>query len=349
MASLEKVAAEIKQRDNFLIIGHEDPDGDCIGSMVGLKILLDKMGKKTRLIFHDFTFSRFDFMFEPLFSGKRKTADIFSVKDDFCLFSEINYEVMNFKQINDDQTWNIIALDSGSRERLGEKGSQLSQKLEVINLDHHPDNPGYGDINYVQPEAAAVGEIIFDLAKWLKIEIDMRAGTALAVALISDTGSLRYKNTSARVLRILAELVDYGVNIYQINKNLYGSYKLSTLQLQGRALSELNTTEKGDIAWLVVDKDIFQNTKTEPNDASGLVNYARDIKGVKVGIAFIEDYQSGEVKISFRSNTDQIPVNEIASHFDGGGHARAAGCSVEGELSKIVENVLSEVKRFVSV
>ena len=350
MNTLKEIAAEIKRRNNFVIMGHIDPDGDCLGSVVGLQLLLENLNKDSRAVLHDFSFVKFGFLFSFLQKkGKssvklsnRRSGQLFEKSDRFYNFSKNDVQ----KLFNNVESKTVIALDSGDLERLGTAGQKIAADSFIINLDHHPDNPAYGDLNYVASDAAAVGEIIYDLAECLDVTIDISSGTALATALISDTGSLRYKNTSSRVLKIVAELMELGVDIYEINNNLYGNHKFSTVKLKGLALSRLQLSKDGSIAWIYVDRDMFKQTNTVEADASGLVNYARDIQGVKVGIAFIENSE-GELKVSFRSQTDEIPVNEIAAVFDGGGHARAAGCKLPDTGQCETEKVLLEVKKFV--
>ncbi|MFW5985221.1 MAG: DHH family phosphoesterase [Halanaerobiaceae bacterium] len=350
MVSLDDVARKIKNRDNFVVLGHVEPDGDCVGSMVAMKLVLDSLGKNSILILHDFPFIRYEFLFS-LIRGAGKVKQpatpekLFNSLAGFHLFSEYKGHIPEQFSQNE---FSVLALDSGSRERLGKEAENIIDNNFLFNLDHHPDNPEYGDLNYVDPGAAAVGEIIYDLAQKLGVGIKKAAGTALATALISDTGSLRYKNTSARILKILANLMELSdVDLYEVNNHLFGNQDFSALKLQGLALANLQKSSGGQIAWLYVDRDMFRETGAEESDASGLVNFARDIRGVKVGIAFIEKKETEEIKVSFRSNTSEVPVNEIASVFSGGGHARAAGCEIKQDLNQALESVLHEVKKFV--
>ena len=354
MNKLEKIAEEIRQRNNFVILGHVDPDGDCIGSVVGMQLILEQLSKNSRGVLHDFSFAKFGFLFSFLKEEDGSPQDDISDENDYNqkqLFKSSSrfFRFSDLKEgdpVNVDDRLTVIALDSGDLERLGDEGQTIAEDSFVINLDHHPDNPAFGDLNFVKSEAAAVGEIIYDLAGCLEVEIDIKMGTALATALISDTGSLRYKNTSARILKIVSELMDQGVEIYRINNYLYGNHKFNTVKLKGLALSNLQLTAENRIAWIYVDRQMLSQTDTQEEDASGLVNYARDIQGVKVGIAFIET-EDGEIKVSFRSQSDRIPVNEVAAVFDGGGHARAAGCSLQIDGKQAIEKVLSEVRKFV--
>ncbi len=324
MESLSEIKEIINSRDNFLIMGHIDPDADCIGSVFALKWALDRLEKKALVLLTDHPEKRYSFL------------DIDSA--DYRLFSELNVRELEWTK------YNLIALDAGELERLGE-GLQLIEGNFLINIDHHIDNSHYGEINYVNAEMAAAGEIVFELLGLLNQPANLKIANALATAIIADTGGLRYQNTSARVLRIIASLIEIGVDIYQINKVLFGSHSFAAIKLKGMVLSTLKLSSSGKVAWLKIDQAMLNRTRTDMKEASGLVNLARDIMGVEVGVAFYE-LDSSNVKVGFRSN-HYCPVNEIAAHFDGGGHPRAAGCRLNKSMEESIELVLSKVEEYV--
>ncbi len=322
MNSLQQIARLIKEKDNYYIVGHIDPDGDCIGSMVALREIIKKYNKKCRLIFYEKPDDKYNFI----------------LNEDYCLYSLLKKdEEINWTNIN------IIALDAGDLQRIGDIAEEKKEIL--INIDHHPDNPKYAAYNYIDSNAAAVGEILYKLLKKMNIKIDIKIGTAIATAILYDTGFLRYQNTSAKVLKIIAKLMENGVDLYKINKEIYGSYPFNNMKLQGLALSTLELEYEGKVAWLHVDEKMFSETNSDIKDISGFVNYARDIKNVEVGICFSEINEK-ETRVSFRSQ-ENVPVNKIAEKFLGGGHPRAAGCTVKENLNKAIKLVLQEVKRFV--
>ncbi len=320
--SLQEIAEKLIADDNFIILGHVEPDGDCIGSLFSLKWLLEKIGKKSRVMLEQATLDTYSYLEIK--------------KDEYLSFPDDESVIDGFHSAT------YIALDSGSLERLG-KGKDLIKDHFLINIDHHEDNPTYGDLNYVNSQKAAVGEIIYDLAEIMELNIDVKIGRAIATAIIADTGSLKYENTSARVLRILAKLVDDGVDIYQINKEVFGKYSYSSLVLKGLALSTLSLNSDNNVAWLYVDQEMMADAGTDMTD--GLVNYARDIDQIEVGISFISEDRL-ETKVSFRSNY-YVKVNEIAAKFGGGGHPRAAGCTIKKPLEAAITDVLEEVEKFV--
>ncbi|MDI3547166.1 MAG: bifunctional oligoribonuclease and phosphatase NrnA [Halanaerobiales bacterium] len=324
MELLREIAEILTKRDYFIILGHIDPDGDCIGSVFALKWGLDILGKKSLVLLD----SPPDDMYDYLEIDNR----------DYRLFKEFEQVELNWPEVI------FITIDTGDRERLGD-GSKLIGNHLLINIDHHPGNPEYGKINYVDPEMAAAGEIIYDLLNQMNLAINRKVGTALATAIIADTGGLRYQNTTARVYRILADLIEIGVDTYQINKAIYGNYSYESVKLKGLVLSTLALHQNKKIAWIKVEQSALKETGADINATSGLVNYPRDIKGVEVGLAFIE-LEEEKTRVSFRSN-NYCPVNEIAAYFGGGGHVRAAGCIIDRGLKETIEMVLSKVEEYV--
>ncbi|MFI5358735.1 MAG: bifunctional oligoribonuclease/PAP phosphatase NrnA [Halanaerobiales bacterium] len=323
MISLEQIREEMLKWNRFIIMGHVDPDGDCIGSLFALKWYLDSLNKSSLVLLTE------------------ELAEKYTVlgieENDYRLFADYPLSA------REDTCY--IALDAGNPERLGE-GAQIADKVFLINIDHHVDNPLYGRLNYVNPEKAAVGEIIYDLISLDKdYQMDRKVATAVAAAIISDTGAFRYQNTSAGVFRIMAELMKAGIDVYAINRAMFSNYRYSALKLLGEALSTLKVSADGKIAHLRVEQRMLEETGAELNDTSGLVNYARDLSGVEVGISFIE-VDEKTIRVSFRSN-EYCPVNEVAAFFGGGGHPRAAGCTIEETIDQAEEMVLQKVKEYV--
>lgn len=327
MASLAAIAEVLKQRNNYLIVGHVDPDGDCIGSMFALKWILDKLQKKSRVLLFESPLEQYEYFFTDSHN-----------RGDYQLLKDFDKEIVNLKKFN------IIALDCSDSERLG-KAQKLIKNNFLINIDHHPDNKGFGDICYVDSDRAAAGEIIYELSLLLDVELDKKVGTPIATAIIADTGSFRYENTSPQIFRIITYLMEIGVDLYQINNYLYARNSFSAVKLKGMALSTLQLTAAGKVAWLYVDRKMIKKAGAEVKETSGLVNYIRDIKDVEVGIVFVE-IESRKTKVSLRSQ-DNIKVNEIAAYFGGGGHPRAAGCKIEKKLKTAGELVINEVVKYV--
>jgi len=317
---LNSIAKLIKKRDNFLLIGHIDFDADCIGSLFGLKWILDKLNKNSFVLLAE------------------------DIKDyDFLDIRENDYQFFDEFKLEKNKNYNIIALDSGDADRLAQ-GKNYLDSFPVFNIDHHEDNTHFADYNYINPQKAAAALIVYDLANILEINIDKKIGEALLTGIIGDTGSFRYSNTNIDVLEVTTEIMKKGVNLYKINRMLYSRNSYKSVLFKGLALSTIKRSEDGKIAWVTASKDSFDKAGIGEIDSMSIVNYARDIKNVEVGISFTE--KENEIKVSFRSN-EYCKVNEIASKFSGGGHPRAAGCTIKGNLDEVKDMVINEVQKHV--
>jgi len=321
MNTLLEIKDYLFDHDNFMIMGHVDPDGDSIGSVFSLKWILDSLNKNSIIVLDD---------------NPRLSYDLLNYKQkDYILCTNLN-STNNYES--------VIVLDSGELSRIGERDKLINNK-KILNLDHHIDNALFGDLNYLNADMAATGEIIFELAAFLKVPVDEKIGYAIATAILTDTGFMRYKNTSPHILNIISALMDIGVDIHKIYRALFASHSYKSMRLRGMALNNLKLGKNGKFAYLYVDKEILEELDADESISSGLVNYPRDIKGVEVGLSFVEK-EDNIIKVSLRSN-EYCPVNEIASRFNGGGHERAAGCKVEGNMNKVIDRVITEVKKFV--
>lgn len=321
---IKEIIDILNEKDNFLIVGHVGADGDSIGSVAAL----------TRIL-----------------KSKNKTARAYLNRDALAPFSflEITEEEYyhDSEQLKKDlgaEDFILIALDSGTLERLDLDQELVEAAKFIINIDHHQDNSLFGRVNLVQPDKAAVGEMIYTFARELiGAEIPLEIARPLATAIITDTGALRYENTSAEVLRILADLIDFGVDIYRINKEIFGSISYKALVLKGLALATLERSENEKIAWLYVSREMMHEAGTDYTE--GLVSLARDIEGVEIGILFTEE-EKEEIKVSLRSNF-YAEVNKLAAEFNGGGHPRAAGATVEEKLEDTIKKVVREAEKYV--
>lgn len=323
MLSLEQIRDIIVKKDNFILMGHLNPDGDCIGSLFAMKWYLDSLDKQSIIL---------------LENSPKSKYELFNIaSSDFLTFD-------NFIPSSDDEQI-CIALDSGDQDRLG-SGKDLAELYYTVNIDHHIDNPEYADINYINSEKAAVGHIIYDLINLdPEFSINKKIGTAIATAIIADTGGLRYQNATAQVFSIISNLIDLGVDIYSINRAIFAGYQYAAVKLKGMALSTLQMHQNGKIAYLRVEQNMLDKSGADLEDTSGLVNYARDIKGVELGVVFTEVSEK-ETRVGFRSN-NYCSVNEIAALFGGGGHPRAAGCTINENINKAEKIILSKVEAHV--
>lgn len=322
--SLEEIADYIKNNDNYLIIGHIDPDGDAIGSIMAFKFLLDNLNKNSIILLHDDLREEYKILFKYL---NPKDYYIYKNKED--LNNLYKYS-------------NAIVLDSANIDRLGNY-KELIQNCFKVNIDHHYDNSKFGDLNYVNSDDPAVGKIIYNLLKIIPIDIEERLGTAIALAVLADTGSLKYPNSDPASFRLIADLKENDIDIVEINRFLQSFSSLNYLKLLSKGLANIKMDDTGKIAWLVLSYSEIKEMEIDEKEIKNLVNYPRDIRGVEVGISFVEKRENF-IDISFRS-LNYVNVSDVAHKFNGGGHPRASGTKVEGNLNDVVTEVLNEVKK----
>jgi phosphoesterase RecJ-like protein len=228
-----------------------------------------------------------------------------------------------------------FVLDSSGLDRIGE-GINLADTVKfVVNIDHHPDNSKFGDINYLT-KAASVGEQIIELAKSLKRPLDLEAADPLYVSIITDTGNFRYENTTAKTFRLAAELLKAGVNPHQLTTKIYDNQPVAALKIAGLALGTLALSAGGKLATAAVTEQMMSSAGATGQELVGIVDRLCSIEKVEVAILFRED--QGKVKMNFRSKNN-FNVSELAAEFGGGGHHKAAGAVLSGELAAVVAKV----------
>jgi len=317
----DEVIEKIKEGNKFLVASHVNPEGDAVGSLLGLTLALREMGKDVTPYLEDPVPGIYDFL--P--GSETIVHDLTDIGPFDCVF----------------------AVDCGVKDRLGKNFATFDHGGLLINLDHHATNNNYGDINVVAADASATGEVIYDLCMAAGLKISKETAINLYVAIHTDTGSFRYSCTTAKSLIAAGELVNCGADPGDISMRVYENYPSVRFCLLALVLSTLEVIKAcgegrgGDIATLTVTKDMFDTTKAEVDQADGFVNYARGIEGVEVGVLFRE-CPDGEFKISLRSKS-YMDVGAVAMDLGGGGHARAAGCTVKGNLAEVKENVLGVV------
>jgi len=317
MNSITEIAEQLHLTDNFIIIGHAIPDGDCIGSMLGLYWGLKANRKVVRMFL---------------------SGDVPAIYHYLADWEEIRpaEELVPGEE-------NIIFVDCADRERVGDKILQRIKNRPVfINIDHHLQDKPYASYNYVNPVAAATGEIIFDLLPAMGVDITPQIADCLYAAILMDTGRFMNNNTTPTTMRVAAELIDLGADIDQARVNLFESKSHLEVLLLGQALKHIEFSEDGRIAWMSLPYDEVKSINALDFHPEGIINYTRMIAGVEVGLLFRE-IEPGVVKIGFRSK-GQTNVAAIAQVFNGGGHRQAAGARQEGSLEEVRKRVISMVK-----
>jgi phosphoesterase RecJ-like protein len=307
---LETIGYYLKNYNDFLIVGHKDPDGDAIGSSLALYKALSEFGKNA------------------IVANISKISDLYFFLDD----------TKNIKLLqNNEKVQVIITVDSADFERTNLNKDYIKDKI-LINIDHHPTNTGFGNINYVVPEASAVGCLIYEILKFNDIPISLKTAEYLYLSILTDTGSFRYSSTSSNAFRIASELIKLGVKPWKIAYNIYESKKLTTLKLMGQAINTITTHYNDKLVIMYINQDMYRKTNTTSDDTEGFVNIARSIKGCEVGALLRED-KPNYIKVSLRSK-DQVDVSKIALTFGGGGHKNAAGFELVGSIEEIKEKLV---------
>ncbi|HZK42784.1 MAG TPA: bifunctional oligoribonuclease/PAP phosphatase NrnA [Syntrophomonadaceae bacterium] len=321
MTSLQEIAKQLHNRDNFLLIGHSIPDGDCIGSILGLYTGLTLINKKVTMLIHDTIPSIYDYL--P------------------------NIEKVSKKLPVPGNIENIIFLDCADKGRVNpEITDNINQEATIFNIDHHASNTFFGDYNYVDIKASAAAEIIYELLVKMDIAITKTIAKPLYAGIIMDTGSFKFNNTTSKTHQITAALISAGADVAEARINLFESKPLKEVLLLGKALRNFNISENNKVAWMQLYYADIDEIGAHGLHPEGIIDYTRMIDGVEVGLVFRE-IEPGLIKIGFRSKRD-IDVSLIAKEFGGGGHKQAAGASLEGDMQAVVSKVLELVEKEVS-
>jgi len=319
MKEIARIAEAIKKFNKFLITSHINPEGDSLGSQLAMANLLKALNKKFVVIDNDPVPSRYAFL---------PCAEIIKNK--------IGKNDLSFDA--------AIVLDCPNLKRTGSVKEIVKGIDFIINIDHHVSNERFGNLNWVEKNASSVGEMIHSLYKKMKCEMNAETALYLYISILTDTGSFNYGNTSSVTHEIVSELLGFGIKPYGISKSIYENKTLGELKLLGRVLSDLKVTEDGKIAYMAAPKKLFDETETGPSACENFVNFARSVRGVEVAVFFREDMKKkNSIHVSFRSG-GSVDVNRIASHFGGGGHKTASGCSVRESFEEVKRDILKEVK-----
>lgn len=308
-----RIIDEIKGTKTIAISGHVRPDGDCVGSVMGLYLYLQKELPEAQIdVYLD------------------KPADIFN-----CI-SQIGDIKSEF---NTNQVYDVFVVLDTVPDRLGDAEPIYERARKKINIDHHISNTGYGDVSVVEPERSSTAELLYEL---LNPEmIDTEIAKALYIGIIHDTGVLRYSNTSPRTLQIAAELVKTGFDFSQIIEETFFEKTYLQTQIMGRAVLESMRIMDDRCIVSVVSRRMMEFYRVTSKDLDGIVNQLQSVKGVDCAI-FMYETGAMEYKVSMRSN-GKVDVSAVAMKFGGGGHMRAAGCTMNGTYRDNINNLCREI------
>lgn len=317
MKAPEDLLRRIRQGNRFLLTSHVNPDGDAIGSELGLARLLRGLGKGAVVWNRDPTPA----VYKPLPGSERIHVG--------------EEPPAGFPDMFDA----IIVLECPSPDRTGIE-KHLSER-PVINIDHHLGNQCYGAVNWVDSAAPAVGEMVFRLAQGLKVTLEPEVAACLYLTLVTDTGGFRFSNATPAAFEAAAALVREGAHPEQVSQWLYESQPLGVVRLLGEMLRSLELHEGGRVATGRLTLAMFAAAGANPGDSEGLIDSIRSIAGVDA-VALIREREDGTHKVSLRSR-GEVDVEKIARHHGGGGHRNAAGFSLEGDGEEIRRQVAAEL------
>ena len=301
-STFQQIVKAILESNFIMIFPHVIPDGDTIGCASALQRALRKAGKKVKIV------------------DEKDIPDYlkFLIEDDEDTVDQL------------DQPDLCIAVDCSDMGRLGERKDTFLSGKNTVNIDHHPTNTRFASLNYVDDKASATGEIIFELLKKLNLQFDQFIAEAIYSAISTDTGSFKYTNTSSKSHLVAAELLDMGVDLNEISVELYQNTRLEKIRLEAEVLETLEIICDGKVASAYATKDMLKKTGATMDETEGFIEILRNIMGVEVAI-FFKEVQNNEIKIGFRAKK-YADVSKIAMQFGGGGHVKAAGCSIAGSL-----------------
>lgn len=315
---MESVIEAIKKHKRFLITAHVNLEGDSLGSQLAMKELLEALGKHAVIVDNDPVPAHYKFL--PRASEVSNKID-----------KRIPFDV-------------AVVLDCPTIKRIGNVKKLFTKKKLIVNIDHHISNERFGNINWVYPNASSAGELVYRLFKTMNIPLTKEVALYLYIAILTDTGSFNYDNTSSITHEIASELLGYGLEPALVSERVYEQRSVADLKLLGLVLSTLTVSRDGRIAYLTMTRDMLAKTGIDVSRSEGFINYARSIEGVRIAMMFKEDPKDkNKVHVSFRSKGD-IDVNGLASCFGGGGHVKASGCTIKGKMKDAERKVLAKAE-----
>lgn len=309
---LRPIVDAIRAHERFLVVSHENPDGDALGSMLALHLGLEALGKDTVMFLSGNVATPAEYGFLDLEGLRRAVPD------------DVSERV-------------LVAVDCANERRIGEDPAPLEQAQLVIDIDHHHDNARFGALNLIVDGASSTAEIVRDVLRELDVPLTERIAEALYVGLVTDTGRFQYTNTTPKSLRLAAELVEAGADVHGVFKQVYETVQFAKLKLLARALDRAQLLENGRLVISYLLKDDFVEVGAEEPYSEGIIDYLRAVEGSEM-VALIREPPRDDGparRISLRSSCDEIDVSSIAREAGGGGHRQAAGFSSELPIREI--------------
>lgn len=313
--TLDNILEEIKKAETIVVLAHENPDGDAIGSVLAMGLALKSLGKNPDMIIREFPRT---FNFLPGANEVKQNSDV--------------------------QKYDLaISLDCADLRRLVGK-EYFEEARKTIVIDHHGTNSMYADINFVNPVSPACCEILAGMFTYFDIDINQDIGSCILTGIITDTGGFKYQGVTAETFEFTAELLRKGVNVSEIYKKALETRTRANFELLKRTLDRMEILEDGKVTFTYMTSKDKEELNVQPGDDEGLVEIGRDVEGVEVSIFIKQRDNENKYKVSMRSN-DYVNVSDICYIFGGGGHPKAAGCLIQGDIQQVKDKILKEVRR----
>jgi phosphoesterase RecJ-like protein len=300
------------------IISHVMPDGDSIGSMLAMYNILKRMSKTVDVYCSDVVPVVYSFL--PGYDYIRKSDDI----------SVDRYDI-------------AIVLDCGDIERTGKCAVIVNNSAKVVNIDHHITNSAFGSLNYVDTGASSTGELIYRIIKDMGLEIFKDEGECIYTAILTDTGCFKYSNTTPSTHRAAGDIINTGIDFGAIHDLVYRNYEYNNVIAMGKAIGSMELFCNGKIAYMQLLQDDLGELNIQDIDTNDFINYARDIKGVEAAV-FIKQSADDRNEVSLRSKL-KVDVSIICGKYGGGGHIKAAGCTICGSLQYVKDLIINELQQ----
>lgn len=317
---LDRILAAIREAKSICVVGHMRPDGDCIGSQLGLTLALRAQDKKVVCWNQDALPAKYRFLDPDKVVSKPKSGEQFDL---------------------------VIAVDCASYERLGTVAEFIKNRASLINIDHHESNTRYGDVNWISPREPSTGELIHRMLKAARWPITKQIADCLFTAVSTDTGSFQYATTRPGTFHVGAELVTRGANLARICNEVYQSFPLSRARLLKLVYNKFKLTHDDRIAYFWLKQADLSRTGAETNDTEGLIDHIRAIEPVVVACVF-EEVEPELTRVSLRSKNKAVNVSDIAGLFGGGGHPAAAGARIAGRPMSVQRRVVAAIKKAIN-
>lgn len=313
--TLDEILKQIQKAEKIVILTHESPDGDAVGSSLAMKLILEKLEKNADVIIPEYS----------------RLFNFLPSAEDIMIDSEIkNYDL-------------AISVDCATLKRMAKKEYFENAKSTIV-IDHHGSNTMYGDLNYVNPASPACCEVIAGMVKSYEIDITKDIGTCLMTGIITDTGGFRHVGITPETFEFTADLIRLGVDVPDIYKRTLNTKTRANFELTKKVMDRMEILEDGKVSFTYMDKKDEEEVGAEPGDHEGLVEIGRDIEGVEVSIFIRQKENEDAYKVSMRSG-NKVNVSDICFLFGGGGHPRAAGALIQGNVEQVKEKLMKEVRK----